>query len=365
MWWLDGDETGDLMLFTQDRCGMVWPGYVPHGQGVLVSVSTNSYDGNWTDGVRSGHGTLLYRSKGTRDSYVGNWEGHYKNGHGELSFWKGDELTHCYAGNFHKNVMSGKAVITYASHATLTGEWNDHMMSGQAVLQLPNGARCSGEFHCEYLLGRGEVVYSNGDTFSGEFIRFNSDGTTCGVGVDSFPHACNKGCCSCCVSGDNLWLKRISAMEGCMTELQSGERKHGLWTGPVLSGDHSLLHSEPTSVGVQNRDNMSSAILDINKQDCVFLSSHDEIFVANGKVVPSQQANVFSVIDMCGNKLCVVHQPDYGDEDVVCTAINWMLGHAAHWRHAGTWMLYGYDAYGHALNQNELLQIGQDMIDEY
>jgi 1-phosphatidylinositol-4-phosphate 5-kinase len=64
-----------------------------HGKGKISFPSGDTYDGEWSMGLRDGVGIYVYATDGT--VYEGDWKGGLKHGHGRLRYRNGDEYEGC------------------------------------------------------------------------------------------------------------------------------------------------------------------------------------------------------------------------------------------------------------------------------
>ena len=77
------------------------------GQGELILKDGGIYTGGVENGMRSGHGTMIYSQKSVLYSYVGNWLQGKKHGKGTLK-WKSGQI---YTGGFENGKLSGQGEL--------------------------------------------------------------------------------------------------------------------------------------------------------------------------------------------------------------------------------------------------------------
>ena len=138
------------------------------GYGKIVFANDSvgvSYEGEWKNNLRSGNGTMIWRSK---EKYIGHWEhdnmfgtGRYywpngqnyfgkfensqKHGFGEMNYPEHSDIM-SYKGNWKNNVKSGTGKMTWRNNETYIGNWLNDSMVGSGIYLWPNGQNYSGEF---------------------------------------------------------------------------------------------------------------------------------------------------------------------------------------------------------------------------
>ena len=88
-----------------------------HGEGKLVWLSGDMYEGTMENGFYSKYGKMTWFSG---EVYEGEWKEDKKNGFGTLT-WK-DGTT--YAGYWENDLMHGKGTITNPDGSIFKGEWS-------------------------------------------------------------------------------------------------------------------------------------------------------------------------------------------------------------------------------------------------
>lgn len=79
----------------------------PHGQGTLITIGGDAYDGAFVAGFKSGQGTMNYANG---DTYTGEWETNEPNGHGRMVYAKTGNV---YTGGFKKRKRHGKGLMNF------------------------------------------------------------------------------------------------------------------------------------------------------------------------------------------------------------------------------------------------------------
>lgn len=114
------------------------------------------YDGQWRNGLKQGHGKLMYKTNGLKN---------------------GD----AYEGDFHLDTRSGKGTMVYRFEGTYTGDWEEDRRNGKGSQEFNNGFRYTGDWKNDMFHGEGSLYqeYYN-YTYTGWFVA----GKKCGSGVE-------------------------------------------------------------------------------------------------------------------------------------------------------------------------------------
>jgi hypothetical protein len=122
---------------------------LPHGKGTMKYTVYNprTYVGDWVNGVREGHGSLLFKD-GIR-SYVGEWANDMKHGTG---------TTNCFNGQVD------------------TGSWRHWRLYWYGVLVHPDGAVYEGHFSCKNKNGKGTMKWPDGRVYTGSWTNNKREG---------------------------------------------------------------------------------------------------------------------------------------------------------------------------------------------
>jgi hypothetical protein len=92
-----------------------WKNGLKHGQGTYKRPS-DTYVGEWKDNKRHGQGTATYSSGRT---YIGKWKNDFKHGLGTETYYDGD----IYVGEFNRNKRNGQGTLTYVDGKIESGLW--------------------------------------------------------------------------------------------------------------------------------------------------------------------------------------------------------------------------------------------------
>ncbi|KAK4083612.1 uncharacterized protein Triagg1_1274 [Trichoderma aggressivum f. europaeum] len=161
------------------------PVYVPHGKGVMRYKDGTMYEGEWDNGIYSGHGKYTTKTA----EYAGMWSKGVKAGHGKLTTsdgrvydgWfeagrrsgagtqKNSKTGSSYSGQWKKNVPFGKGVWRWANGDWMEGTWNSSQASGKGTTfrHFGNGSIYEGETQNGKFTGRGKITYRNGGVYRG------------------------------------------------------------------------------------------------------------------------------------------------------------------------------------------------------
>jgi hypothetical protein len=121
---------------------------LPHGKGSMKYTGSHprTYVGEWVNGVREGHGSLLFKDV---RSYEGEWANDKKHGTGTATHFNGQ---------------------------VYTGSWRDGRMYGHGVLVHPDGAVYEGHFTSGYKFGKGTMKWLDGRVYTGSWNHNKREG---------------------------------------------------------------------------------------------------------------------------------------------------------------------------------------------
>lgn len=165
------------------------------GKGTATYPNSDSYTGDFNDGVRQGTGIYTYTNKlpeggETPITYSGQWHGNKKHGIGMQKYvGVGDYYGYWENGNRH-----GEGVMTYLNSDVYSGNWangnkegkgtyivfktgekyvgiykNGQLVSGKWI--YPNGSYFEGKFNQNKPKGAGKWVFANGNVVEGEYTQ--------------------------------------------------------------------------------------------------------------------------------------------------------------------------------------------------
>eukprot|EP00057_Strongylocentrotus_purpuratus_P008627 XP_011663101.1 PREDICTED: MORN repeat-containing protein 1 isoform X2 [Strongylocentrotus purpuratus] len=143
-----------------------------HGYGVYkYSNKFFTYEGEWKEGKKHGHGKLLM-SDGS--FYEGEFINGEIEGHGYRK-WATTQNT--YSGQFYNGELHGHGVMTYGPGGSYEGEWQHNRRQGHGVLKLSDGTHYEGSFHNNIRHGEGSQTYVNNDRYIGDWIMDRRQGS--------------------------------------------------------------------------------------------------------------------------------------------------------------------------------------------
>ncbi len=137
-----------------------------HGNGKLTELVSFTerayYDGNWEAGVKSGRGTYF---NGKADLYIGEWKDNKRHGRGSYFFGVQD-----WTENKYTEFWLSENVENY------TGDFRDDFFHGQGTYRWPDGQKYVGGFFANDKHGPGTFYYPRGTIREqvweyGEFVR--------------------------------------------------------------------------------------------------------------------------------------------------------------------------------------------------
>jgi len=133
----------------------------------------DKYEGNFVNGVRSGHGKL---TKSNGDVYEGNFENDVISGQGKYT-WKTNGSV--YDGNFENGIASGQGKYTLENGDIYEGDIVKWAASGQGTYTWANSNEYKvyeGNFVNWVKSGNGKLTKANGDVYEGDFEKDNIHG---------------------------------------------------------------------------------------------------------------------------------------------------------------------------------------------
>lgn len=226
----EGKPNGRGVLLYGDDLKLKHEGYfkhgVKHGKGYFTTKENKIYITTWYQGRKDGrfflkspNGSIaegLFKNDEivgdittkfiNGDIYVGNSINAYREGKGRM-VWANHPTLKTYEGNFEKNKMHGKGLLTLRNGMIYEGNMYENKMHGSGELRTRSYVAI-GEFHFGKPQGNFVVVYSNDDEYTGTFDNFKRNG-----------------------QGRMIWSQSGNVFEGGWLN----NKKHGL--GKFLTGD--------------------------------------------------------------------------------------------------------------------------------
>jgi hypothetical protein len=156
--------------------------YLPHGKGTMEYTGYNpwTYVGDWVNGVREGHGSLLFKD-GIR-SYVGEWANDKKNGTGTSTYFNGQ----VYTGSWIHGRQNGHGVLVHPDGAVYEGHFNGSNKCGKGIMKWLDGRVYTGSWHNNKRNGEGVELEPDGGKYTGRWktgerqgeFTYEKDGTS-------------------------------------------------------------------------------------------------------------------------------------------------------------------------------------------
>lgn len=138
-----------------------------HGVGQMVyPVKMTYYSGSWHHGLRNGFGGSVYPSS----TYQGNWKDDKRHGHGkEVGFTGLDDWL--YEGGFGDNERHGEGLLTHSAYGTFKGRFERGKFVEGTKVNPDCGDRATGTFVDGKLHGHGIYVHHGGRSLEGTWVH--------------------------------------------------------------------------------------------------------------------------------------------------------------------------------------------------
>jgi hypothetical protein len=153
-----------------------------NGEGTFIKSNEESYSGSWKDDLKHGYGI--------EQSSLGIYSGYFiddlkADESGKFKYSNGDS----YDGQFTSGIREGKGIFKFSNGDVYSGEFMNDQINGFGSIEFLNGNFCKGTFKDGLLDGQGEFKHSfNKDKidFIAKFIGNYSEGKMHGKGELSF-----------------------------------------------------------------------------------------------------------------------------------------------------------------------------------
>lgn len=159
--WFEGKRHGHgrLTYDTQESSYYEgqWEAGQKHGKGRQVWPSGNVYEGHWKQGTMSGQGTMLW-CDGPHEHYSGHWEQGHPHGEGchkwlaperseaEVRDGPSQQMNNRYTGQWQMGVRQGAGVFYYANGSKYSGIWQQNVKQGHGRYSFEDGRVYDGPF---------------------------------------------------------------------------------------------------------------------------------------------------------------------------------------------------------------------------
>lgn len=181
-----------------------WSNGVFNGQGTLKTNGA-SLTGSFVNGLLTGKGTATWGEfvytgdfvnsapngigvlKSSTYVYSGEVKNNFPNGKGSMCFrhgflkdgTKGGSLypEPCFTGQFENGKIAGEGVMRYENGDSLKGQWREFLFTGNGKLTLQNGSIYEGDWLNGKLHGTGKLTQPDGNILSGSFKNDQFTGT--------------------------------------------------------------------------------------------------------------------------------------------------------------------------------------------
>eukprot|EP00484_Ammonia_sp_Unknown_P022237 CAMPEP_0197041964 /NCGR_PEP_ID=MMETSP1384-20130603/18435_1 /TAXON_ID=29189 /ORGANISM="Ammonia sp." /LENGTH=201 /DNA_ID=CAMNT_0042472987 /DNA_START=64 /DNA_END=669 /DNA_ORIENTATION=+ len=134
-----------------------------HGKGVYTWKALKaSFDGEWQNDVRCGHGKFVYPDG---SNYQGAWQNNQRHGKGTFVYANGDS----YCGDYVNGKREGQGIYTYHSdHSQLIGQWkDDKFVSGK--WRYHDQTQFVGNFNHNIPDGKGVFIFASNNQDHGVY----------------------------------------------------------------------------------------------------------------------------------------------------------------------------------------------------
>lgn len=258
-----------------------------YGQGKILFVNGDVYEGMFKDGKRCGHGKMQYKSIRRYNDfgedvvsqksageieldwavYDGNWNDNCRHGYGVMK-WSDDSV---YKGEWRKDERYyGKMIMVTGNE--YTGYWKHDRFHGKGTLKTDDGHVFEGEFRNGFREKFGKITYPEGAVYVGEIEGMNKHGkgrleehgnvyegyfedNKKNVTADQLSNKTGK---MYYANGDYYngdWMDDRREGNGTMYFAESKEVYEGEWMGDARCGIGKLMMKDGTVIESQWRNN--------------------------------------------------------------------------------------------------------------
>ena len=163
--WLDNKRHGHgcCKYKNGERYDGEWEDGKRHGLGVQTWPNGDVYDGDWEKDHRNGFGTFRDRD----GEYRGQWDNDKKQGWGIFA-WESDKETY-YKGEWDNGIMHGWGKWEQDNQERYEGEWVGGRFQGHGIFKSKDGWRYDGEWSQHERSGQGKCVWKDKSTYAGEW----------------------------------------------------------------------------------------------------------------------------------------------------------------------------------------------------
>ena len=156
-----------------------WKNDLFHGQGILLSINGDFYQGDFIKGKMEGSGEF-YSNK-FNYNYTGEFLENKFDGKGKITY-ESDELYNYYEGNFSEGYMHGSGNLIYNDYSSYKGNFDKNNFEGNGVLIFSDGRKYKGTWKKSKMDGTGVFTWEDGTKYKGQYKNNIKEGN----GVYSF-----------------------------------------------------------------------------------------------------------------------------------------------------------------------------------
>ncbi len=151
-------------------------GNCQNGQGTIVWVNGDTYEGEWKNGEEHGQGTMVWANG---DTYEGEWKNGAIHGQGKMVWvsghtyegkWENGEMYRDGIGCIEGNCENGYGTVVWDDGDKYIGNFKDSSLHGEGELTFAeDGEKWIGTWKNGKLQGEGEIIAWDGSTRVCEF----------------------------------------------------------------------------------------------------------------------------------------------------------------------------------------------------
>ena len=170
-------------------------GNCQNGQGTIVWVNGDTYEGEWKNGEEHGQGTMVWANG---DTYEGEWKNGAIHGQGKMVWvsghtyegkWENGEMYRDGIGCIEGNCENGYGTVVWDDGDKYIGNFKDSSLHGEGELTFAeDGEKWIGTWKNGKLQGEGEIIAWDGSTRVCEF-----DGYKCAKLIKQIKNFIFKG----------------------------------------------------------------------------------------------------------------------------------------------------------------------------
>ncbi len=143
----------------------------PNGEGKLLFLSGEYYEGDFVYGKMTGYGVYVYAPV-IGDRYEGYMQVGKRSGTGKYPWADGSY----YEGGYENDMKNGEGKYIWANGESYSGTYVNDVKNGRGVYEYKNGDKYEGDFVNDVRQGAGTYTWANGESYTGQFVDDMMDG---------------------------------------------------------------------------------------------------------------------------------------------------------------------------------------------